>query len=62
MTTVIKFPEKPPLTAEAAWQSYVRLREKADRTLAFEDGRAAAKAWVRFYTLFVTDDISGDPA
>jgi hypothetical protein len=36
----------------AAWDDYRQARARAERSLSFEDGRAAALAWNRFAGLF----------
>jgi hypothetical protein len=37
----------------AAWEDYRRARHQADRSLSFDDCKAAAIAWKRFADLFV---------
>lgn len=57
--TVVPFPKRRSITVEEAWANYVRLKERADRTLVFEDGRAAARAWWVFYNMFTEDEPGG---
>jgi hypothetical protein len=40
----------------AAWEAYRQAKFKADRTLRFEDGLAAVRAYKEFYNLFVPED------
>lgn len=47
----------PSLAAQTeAWQRYVDAKEKSEQSLALEDGRAAAEAWVGFLNAFLPDD------
>lgn len=39
-----------------AWQRYVVARQKSDETLALEDGRAAAEAWVGFLNVYLPEN------
>lgn len=38
-----------------AWETYRLAKLKADKTLAFDDGKAAVKAWLVFADLFRGD-------
>lgn len=40
----------------AAWEDYRQARATAERSLSFDDGKAAALAWNRFAGLFVGHD------
>lgn len=37
----------------SAWEDYREAKQRADRSLSFDDGKAAAIAWNRFADLFV---------
>ena len=39
----------------AAWRQYAELRQKADQTLLFDDGRRAVEAWIAFMNLYLPD-------
>lgn len=39
----------------AAWEAYKAAKMKADTSLDFRDGRAAASAWQAFIALFVEE-------
>ncbi len=39
-----------------AWQRYVDAKQRSEQTLAFEDGQAAAAAWVGFLNVFLPED------
>lgn len=41
---------------QAAFQRYTEARAKVEASLSFEDGRAAAQAWVDFLDAFIPDD------
>ena len=49
---IIPFSERRDVTAEDAWQTYVRLAAKAQETLRLEDGMAAGKAYAAFVRRF----------
>ena len=38
-----------------AWQRYVDAKQKSDRTLSLDDGRAAAEAWVGFLNVYLPE-------
>ena len=38
-----------------AWQRYVDAKQKSERTLSLDDGRAAAEAWVGFLNVYLTE-------
>ncbi len=59
-TTVAK--RAPTLEEQnAAWVAYAEARTKADRTLRFEDGKAAALAYGHFIDLFVRQELGVNP-
>jgi Lhr-like helicase len=41
---------------QAAFQRYAEASRKAQATLSFEDGRAAAEAWVGFLNTYLPED------
>ncbi|MBP2442859.1 hypothetical protein [Rhizobium leguminosarum] len=45
-----------------AWDAYKAAKARADATLEFQDGRAAAKAWCTFFALFAGDTTPTDLA
>jgi hypothetical protein len=44
-----------------AWEAYKAAKARADATLEFQDGRAAARAWCTFFALFAGDPTPTDP-
>ncbi|WP_066923025.1 hypothetical protein [Methylobacterium sp. CCH5-D2] len=38
-----------------AWENYVAAKQRADETLALEDGLAASRAWRAFLQIFIPD-------
>jgi len=41
---------------QAAFQRYAEASRKAQATLSFQDGRAAAEAWVGFLNVYLPED------
>ncbi len=40
----------------AAWERYAEAKRRADRTLRFEDGADAIRAWKEFANVFLPED------